>query len=75
MTEYRGKPLPSYSTEQLQLILKSMADQLDARRIASLHNKFTRTDGKALVFPEPNPNFLNLMNEIETELNNRKDNA
>lgn len=69
--DYRGKPLSDYTTEQLSAILKYMSDQEQVREEASKHEKFTRTDGKAMPFPTPNPNFLNLKSEIEKEIESR----
>jgi len=69
--DYRGKPLSEYTTEQLTLILKSMNDQLQTRHVASMHDKFTRDDGKAMEFPPVNPNFSNLKIEIEKEIVSR----
>jgi hypothetical protein len=73
--DYRGKPLSDYTTEQLTIILNSMYDQLAARHIASQHDKFVRNDGKAMPFPPPNHNFVNLKTEIEKELTNRNRDA
>jgi hypothetical protein len=68
MDTYRGKKLGDYTSEQLKAILVNMAGVLETRIHASKHDKFTRTDGKALEFPPLNPNFVKLKSAIENEL-------
>ena len=72
--KYCGKPLSSLSLWDLQGI-KTSLEAAEARRgEASKHEKFTRTDGKAMQFPPPNPNFLILKSKIEEEIRKKKEN-
>ncbi len=77
MTNFNGKPLGDYSSDQLKMILGHMADVLKSRDIASQHSKFNRdmnVNGvvrKKMEFPPVNPNFTKLKEEIENELRGR----
>ena len=70
--KYLGKHLSSFTLWDLQNIKTSLEAAEAKREEASKHEKFTRTDGKAMQFPPPNPNFLILKSKIEEEIASRK---
>lgn len=70
--KYLEKEIKDYSLWDLQAIKTSLEAAEAKREEASKHEKFTRTDGKAMAFPPPNPNFIKLKSAIEEEIASRK---
>ena len=70
--KYLGKHLSSFTLWDLQNIKIGLEAAEAKREEAGKHEKFTRTDGKAMQFPPPNPNFLILKSKIEEEIASRK---
>lgn len=75
MVSYNGKDLSQYTLQQLKNILSGFEASLAVRAQAAAHDKFTKGVGnkKAMNFPPPNPNFINLKLAIEKEIRNRSD--
>lgn len=70
--KYLDKEIKDYSLWDLQGIKTSLKAAEAKREEASKHEKFTKTDGKAMEFPPPNPNFIKLKSAIEEEIASRK---
>ena len=63
-----GNKKPSEIDDTSLLAAYAHCEQLIAQRNeASKHDKF-----KSMSFPPPNPTFITMMNNIESELRNRK---
>lgn len=72
--KYLNKELSDHSLWDLGLIEKSLKDAIAKRAEASKHPKFTTgvDKKKAMVFPPPNPTFLELKLAIEEEIRKRQ---
>lgn len=68
---YAGQEIEKMLDIELIQHLKRFELAEQKRLQASQHNKFTRTDGKAIKLPDVNPEYLKIKNDLMNELNKR----